>query len=80
MGSPVVSQPCVRCGRETGPVDRTGVDRIAIENLFGPDFFLCEGCDALLRSAEANRTLSEEEVRSFVDGGSLSASAQSKEK
>ena len=38
---------CGRCGK---PVDAAHVERLTIENLFGPDFYLCEDCDALLRA------------------------------
>jgi hypothetical protein len=58
---------CGRCGK---PVDAAHVERLTIENLFGPDFYLCEDCDALLSAAQAEEALSDEQVRRFVEAGS----------
>jgi hypothetical protein len=58
------------CGRCDEPVDAAQVERLTIENLFGPDFYLCDDCDALLRAAQAEEALSDEQLRKFVEAGS----------
>jgi hypothetical protein len=75
-GSPRSSsatEPCVGCGEETVVGSVFFSDRHTVEHANGAQTYLCTLCDAHIRSSRKGRRLTDEEVRSVVENGSMAA-------
>jgi hypothetical protein len=69
--------PCAVCGRETGPVDGAYIERLTVENLFGPELYLCADCAEAIRLAYPDHAPSDDVLRDLVREGSAASIAAS---
>ena len=67
------TEPCLACGEETGVGSIFFSDRHTVEHADGARTYLCTLCDAHIRSSRKGRRLTDEEVRSVVENGSMAA-------
>ena len=63
-------EPCARCGEETASGSFFYSDRHTITHANGRRSFLCEPCDTLIRSSHHSGSMTDDEVRSYVENGS----------
>jgi hypothetical protein len=70
-------EPCLRCGESTVAGSIFYSDRLAVPGKDGHQAFLCGLCNSQVRSEGRGRQLTEEEVRSMVENGSIAAIAWS---
>lgn len=76
----MMSEPCAVCGEETAVGSMFFSDRHAVEKTDGTRAYLCGPCNARVRSAgkgKKGKPLTDEELRSLVENGSLAAIAWS---
>ena len=66
-------EPCVGCGEETAVGSVFFSDRETVERSDGTRTYLCTLCDARIRSSRKGKLLTDEEVRSVVENGSMAA-------
>lgn len=64
------SQPCVSCGEETAAGSVFYSDRHTLE-VSGNTRYLCALCDARIRASRKGQPMTDEEVQSFVENGSM---------
>jgi hypothetical protein len=64
------TEQCVSCGEETAVGTPLFAGRRRIERPGASAAFLCEPCDERLAASRGRRSLTEEEARRVVDGGS----------
>jgi hypothetical protein len=75
-----MNEPCVVCGEETAIGSVFFSDRHTVEKSDGTRTYLCGLCNARVRSAgkgKKGKPLTDEELRSLVENGSLAAIAWS---
>jgi hypothetical protein len=63
-------QPCAGCGKPTAAGRTRFADRRKIEHADGSRSYLCAMCDATAASGRG-RDLSDEELRRFIENGSM---------
>jgi hypothetical protein len=71
VGVNEAAEPCVSCGEETAVGSPLFSGRRRIEKLPASAVFLCEVCDAQIAATRSGKPLTDDQVRRFVDGGSM---------
>ena len=71
--APGAIEPCVGCGEETAVGSVFFSDRHQVDRSDGSRAYLCSLCDARVRLSRNGRRLTDEEVRSVVENGSMAA-------
>jgi hypothetical protein len=70
-GESSAAQPCAVCGEETAVGSVFFSDRHTIEHTDGRRTWLCTLCNSRIRSSRRRRPLTDDEVRTLVESGSL---------
>jgi len=66
-----VDQPCAGCGKPTAAGRRRFADRRTIDHADGNRSYICGACDTRLSASGRAGQLSDEELRQFIENGSM---------
>lgn len=66
-----VSEPCISCGEETAIGSVFFSDRHTVDHADGSRTYLCTLCDGRIRARRKGKRLTDDEVRSLVENGSI---------
>jgi hypothetical protein len=66
-------EPCIGCGEETAVGSVFFSDRHQVDRSDGSRVYLCSLCDARVRVSRKGQRLTDEELRSIVENGSMAA-------
>jgi len=73
----MAKEPCIGCGEETTVGSIFYSDRHVVDHADGRQTLLCSLCDARVRASRQGKRLTDDEVRTIVENGSIAAIAWS---
>jgi hypothetical protein len=73
----MASETCIACGEETAVGSVFYSDRHVVSHADGHSTYLCAHCNGRVRTSRRGQQLTDDEVRSLVENGSIAAIAWS---